>query len=86
MPGESRLERWNRTGLLHIVIAVVVFATWVYFQKTMPASERPLALNEVLLAVMTWMAAKFVMKKADPPKPPEPEPEPEPEKRGRHAK
>lgn len=91
MPDESRVERWQRTGVLHLVIAAIVFATWVYFQATMPAAERPVALNEILLAVFTWMAAKFVMKKTDTPpaKAPEPEPpkppEPEPESRGRHA-
>lgn len=84
MPNESRIERWQRTGVLHVVVAAIVFATWVYFQKTMPAAERPVVLNEVLLAIMTWMAAKFVMKRADPPPPPPAEPQPE--TRGRHAK
>lgn len=62
---ESRLERWQRTGALHIVTAAVVFVTWVYFQTQFSAAERPLALNEIMIAVFVWMTSKFAMKKGE---------------------
>lgn len=89
MAVESRLERWQRTGALQVVVFLVVLGTSVYFWANYPAAERPVVLNEVLLASVTWMAAKFVMNKngngkngknGDKPK----EPEPEPENGGRH--
>jgi hypothetical protein len=87
MAVESRLERWQRTGALHIATAAVVFATWVYFQLSFQAADRPLALNEVMIAVFVWMTAKFAMKKGEDIKEHEEKHvESEPESGGRHAK
>lgn len=58
---ESRLEKWNRTGWLHIVTTAVVGATWFYFQKQ-PVPDRPIIINELLLATFTWLGAKFFVK------------------------
>jgi hypothetical protein len=79
---ESRLERWQRTGVLHLAVAAIVFATWVYFQTQFTAAERPIVLNEVLLLALGWMGVKFFAAKASgdkvAPAPPGPEPPPEP--------
>lgn len=78
MAEESRLERWKRTGVLHLAVAVIVFATWLYFQTQFKAEDRPIVLNEVLLLALGWFGVKFMTgDKGDAPASPSPAPTPE---------
>lgn len=72
MAKETRIERWRRTGLLQLIIATVVFGVWAYFQKTLPKTEQPVILNDVLLLALGWLGSTFVFGKKgkdDDPKP-----------------
>lgn len=65
MAPETRIERWRRTGLLQLVVALVVLGVWVYFQKSTAPADRPVILNEVLLLALGWLGSTFLFKRDD---------------------
>lgn len=93
------MERWQRTGVLQLFVAAVVFATWIYFQVRFPAADRPLVLNDILLMSVSWLGLKVALssgqkigekeekhKAEEKSETDSSSPESEPEDRGRHAK